>query len=122
MAWVPLTSTSVEPARLDIARWASGGIILSSVETKYQLGFVRHSGWLIGVLGASTPHGTWESALNEAASGLTSAANAAGNFASPRNRDPSWVGRIGRTGQPGGESVIHHLPGSPPPRANPESA
>src|ERR1700730_11350004 len=34
----PLTSTTVEPARLDIARWASGGISLSSIETKYQLG------------------------------------------------------------------------------------
>ena len=51
------------------------------METRYQLGFVRHAGWLIAVLGASTPQGTWESAMNEAASGLTSAANAARNFA-----------------------------------------
>src|SRR5712691_11320985 len=88
-AWLPLTSTTVEPARLDMARWASGGIILSSVETKYQLGFVRHAGWLIAPPSASTPHGTWESAMNEAASGLTSAANAAGNLALSRNRYPS---------------------------------
>src|SRR5229473_7273466 len=105
-AWLPLTSTTVEPARLDIARWASGGIILSSVETKYQLGFVRHAGWVIAVLGASTPHGTWESAMNAAASGLRSAANEAGNFALSRNRYPSWGGRIGGTGAPGGGSLI----------------
>ena len=42
--WLPLTSTTLEPARLDIHRWASGGIILSSVVTKYQLGFVFHAG------------------------------------------------------------------------------
>src|SRR6266851_2041 len=88
-AWLPLTSTTVEPARLDIARWASGGIILSSVETKYQLGFVLHAGLLIVPLSASTPHGTWESAMNEASSGLRSAANAAGNWALSRNRYPS---------------------------------
>jgi len=43
-AWLALTSTTVEPARLDIARWASGGIIRSSVVSKYQMGFVRHAG------------------------------------------------------------------------------
>jgi len=32
-----LSSTTVEPARLDIARWAPGGIILSSVVTRYLL-------------------------------------------------------------------------------------
>src|SRR5229473_2942275 len=53
-AWLPLTSTTVEPARLDIARWASGGIILSSVVTKYQLGFVLHAGSLTVPLSAST--------------------------------------------------------------------
>src|SRR5688572_24426820 len=44
--WLPLTSITVEPARLDITRWASGGIILSSVATKYQLGFVFQAGSL----------------------------------------------------------------------------
>jgi hypothetical protein len=39
-----VTSATVEPARFDIARWASGGIILSSVATRYQLGFVLHAG------------------------------------------------------------------------------
>ena len=47
----PLASTTVEPARLDIARCASGGIIWSSVDTRYQLGFVLHAGSVI----ASTP-------------------------------------------------------------------
>jgi hypothetical protein len=47
MAWLPLTSTTVAPVRLDIIRWASGGIILSSVVSKYQLGFVFHAGSLI---------------------------------------------------------------------------
>src|SRR6266853_6315066 len=106
MAWLPLTSTTVEPARLDMARWASGGIILSSVVTRYQLGFVLHDGWVIAPLSASTPHGTWESAMNEATSGLTSAANAAGNLALSRKRYPSSGGRIGGTGAPRGASFL----------------
>src|SRR5437879_13476433 len=69
-AWLPLTSTTVEPARLDIARWASGGIILSSVETKYQLGFVLQAGSLIAPLSASTPPGTWDSAMQAVAPAL----------------------------------------------------
>src|SRR5439155_21397096 len=104
--WLPLTSTTVDPARLDIARWASGGIILSSVETRYQLGFFFHAGWLIAPLRASTPHGTWESAMNSAASGLTSAANDSANFVLSRKRYPSCGGRIGGTGAPGGGSLM----------------
>ena len=38
------------------------------------LGFVLHDGRVIAPLRASTPHGSWESAMNEATSGLTSAA------------------------------------------------
>src|SRR5438876_6245247 len=87
-------------------RWASGGIILSSVETKYQLGFVFHAGSLIVPLSASRPHGTWESAMNAAVSGSTSAANEARNFALSRNRYPSCGGRIGGTGAPGGGSLM----------------
>ena len=48
MAWLPLASTTVEPARSDIARWAGGGIIRSSVATRYQLGLIRHAGSVIG--------------------------------------------------------------------------
>jgi hypothetical protein len=43
----PQASTTVEPARLDIAHCASGGIILSSVDTRDQLGFVLHAGSVI---------------------------------------------------------------------------
>jgi hypothetical protein len=63
-----VTSEIVEPARFDIARCASGGIILSSVETRYQLGFVLHAGSLTAPLSASSPHGTCESAMKAAAS------------------------------------------------------
>jgi TetR/AcrR family transcriptional regulator, transcriptional repressor for nem operon len=34
MAWLPLVSTTVGPARVAIWRWAGGGIILSSVVTR----------------------------------------------------------------------------------------
>src|SRR5207247_2949146 len=106
MAWLPLTSATVEPARLDMKRWASGGIILSSVTMRYQLGLVLHAGSLILPLRASTPHGTWESAMNAAFSASTSAANEAGNFGLSRNRNPSCGGNIGGTGAPGGGSLI----------------
>src|SRR5258706_16245213 len=106
MAWLPLTSTTVAPARLDMARWASGGIILSSVVTRYQLGFVLHAASLIAPLMAPMPHGTWESAMNAAFSGSTSAAKEAVNFALSRNRKPSCGGSIGGTRAPGGGVFI----------------
>ena len=34
-----MDSTTVEPARFDMNCWAGGGIIRSSVATRYQLGF-----------------------------------------------------------------------------------
>jgi hypothetical protein len=49
---------TVEPARSDKRRWAGGGIILSSVATRYQLGLLFHAGSLILPLSAPTPHGT----------------------------------------------------------------
>src|SRR5438552_18493645 len=116
--WLPLTSTTVDPARLDIARWASGGIILSSVETRYQLGFVFHAGLLIAPLRASTPHGTCESAMNSATSEVTSAANDAANSFLSRNRYPSCGGRIGGTGAPGGGFLIGAATDSPASGAN----
>src|SRR6202521_4371633 len=94
MAWLPLTSTTVEPARLDMAGWASGGIILSSVAIRYQLGLALHAGSLIAPLMAPMPHGTWESAMNVAFSASTSAAKEAGNFALSRNKKPSCRGSI----------------------------
>jgi hypothetical protein len=57
-----LTSATVEPARFDIARCSSGGIILSSVDTRYQLGFDFQAGSLTAPLSASRPNGTCESA------------------------------------------------------------
>src|SRR5437899_8525588 len=84
--WLPLTSATVEPARFDIARCASGGIILSSVDTRYQLGFDFHAGSLTAPFRASRPHATCESAMNAAAAALTSAANDARNSVRSRNR------------------------------------
>ena len=62
-----------------------GGIILSSVATKYQLCLVFHAGSLIVPLSAPTPHGTWESAMNAAFSASTSPAKEAANLALSRN-------------------------------------
>src|SRR5436190_3317742 len=98
--------------------WAGGGIILSSMATRYQLGFVLQAGSLIAPLSASTPHGTWESAMNAAASALTSAANAARNFALSRKRYPSCGARIGGTGAFGGGSLISEDTDSPLSGAN----
>src|SRR5207245_11452772 len=39
--------STVEPARSDISRCSDGGIIRSSVVTRYQLGLLRHAGSLI---------------------------------------------------------------------------
>jgi len=47
-----------------MARWATGGIIRSSVVTRYQQGLARQVGWLTWPPRASTPHGTCESARN----------------------------------------------------------
>src|SRR5258707_5137691 len=115
MEWLPGASTTVEPARPDMTRWAGGGIIRSSVATRYQLGLLRQAGSLTAPLRASTPHGTCESAMNAASSAGTSAANEAANFPRSRNRNPSWGGRIGGTGAPGGGSAINVLTDSPAP-------
>src|SRR5687767_12396138 len=87
-------------------RCASGGIILSSVATRYQLGFVLHAGSLTAPSSAPTPQGTCESAMKAAFSASTSAANEAANFDLSRNKKPSCGGRIGGTGDPGGGSLI----------------
>src|SRR3989441_10913541 len=113
MAWLPLSSTTVEPARLDMTRWAAGGIILSSVATRYQLGFAFHAGSLIAPLRASTPHGSCESAMNAAFSSSTSAAKEAWNFALSRKRYPFRGARIGGTGAPGGGFLISASTDSP---------
>src|SRR2546426_9224480 len=89
-----------------MARCAAGGIILSSVTIKYQLGFVFHAGSVIAPPRAVTPHGTWESAMNAAFSVSTSAAKEAGNLALLRNRKPFCGGRIGGNGGAGGGAFM----------------
>src|SRR5258705_8352228 len=113
MAWLPATSTTVEPARSDMARWAGGGIMWSSVATRYQLGFVRHAGSLTMPPSASTPHGTCESARNSACEVGRSPANEAWNLSRSRKRNPLVGGRMGGTGDPGGGSAMRVLTDSP---------
>src|SRR5467141_1183301 len=96
-----------------MTRWAGGGIILSSVDTRYQLGLVLHAGSVIVPASAPTPHGTWELAMNAAVSTSTSAAKEKWNLASSRNKKPSCGGRIGGTGAPGGGSLISDDTDSP---------
>src|SRR4051812_42056092 len=92
-----------------MARWAGGGIMWSSVATRYQLGLSRHAGWLMAPPRALTPHGTCESAMNWATSVGRSAAKDAANLSLSRSRNPSTGGRIGGTGAPGGGSAIRVL-------------
>src|SRR5207342_1927589 len=98
--------------------WAAGGIILSSVATRYQLGLVFQAGSLIVPLRAPRPHGTCESAMKAALSASTSAAKEARNLALSRNRYPSCGGRIGGTGAPAGGSLMSVSTDSPFPGAN----
>ena len=56
------------------------------MDTRYQLGFVVHAGSLTAAVERFETHGTWESAINAAASALTSAANDARNFVRSRNK------------------------------------
>src|SRR6266498_467634 len=118
MEWLPATSETVESARSAIERCAGGGIIRSSVVTRYQLGLIRQAGSVIGPLRASTPHGTCESAMNAASSAGRSPANDAWNFSRSKNRKPSVGGRIGGTGAPGGGSAISVFTDSPLSGAN----
>jgi hypothetical protein len=84
MAWLPAASTTVAPARSDIVRWAAGGIIRSSLATRYQAGLVRQAAWAIAPPRASTPHGTCESAMNAAWSAGRTPANDSWNFPTGR--------------------------------------
>src|SRR5438309_8726814 len=118
MEWLPAISTTVDPARWDMVHWAAGGIIRSSVVTMYQLGLVRQAGSVIDPPRASTPHGTCESAMKAACSAGTSPANEAANFWRSKSRKPSFGGRIGGTGAPGGGLAIRVLTDSPLSGAN----
>src|SRR3977135_2701669 len=96
-----------------MARWAGGGIIRSSVASKYQLGLDLQAGSLMVPPSASTPQGTWASAMKAASSGSTSAANDAANFSLSKRRNPPSDGTIGGTGAPGGGSLIRLATDSP---------
>src|SRR3954467_11104351 len=89
-----------------MARWGGGGIIRSSVATRYQDGLTRHAGSDTAPLSASTPHGVCESAMKAACCGGRSAANEGANFSRSRNRKPSFGGRRGGTvAQRGGSAI-----------------
>src|SRR6266550_3213211 len=118
MAWLPATSTTVEPARSDMARWAGGGIMRSSVATRYQLGLLRHAGSLTAPPSASTPQGVCESARNAACAAGRSPAKESWNLSRSRKRKPLMGGRIGGTGAPGGGSAMRVLTDSPLSGAN----
>src|SRR2546425_11893782 len=93
-------------------RCAAGGIIRSSVTTRYQLGLVFHAGSVMAPARASTPPGTCDSAMNAAVSAFTSPANDAANLAQSRNKQPPWGGHIGGARGPGrgdGDRVRHVL-------------
>src|SRR5882757_4094903 len=113
MAWLPATSTTLAPARLDIARCAGGGIILSSLATRYQLGFERQAGLDTVPSRAAMPHGTCDSARKAASSGSRSPAKDAANFDLSNIRNPFCGGRIGGTGAPGGGFLISVATDSP---------
>src|SRR5215469_15122616 len=118
MAWLPATSVVVALARLAMTRWAGGGIILSSVVIRYQLGLVSQAGSVTVPLRASTPQGTCASARNAASAAARSPAKEAWNLSRSRNKNPSWGGRIGGTGAPGGGLAISVLTDSPLSGAN----
>jgi hypothetical protein len=72
VACLPCEVLTATPTAQDmIVEAAQGGIIRSSVATKYQLGFFFHAGSLIAPSSAATPQGTWESAMNCAFPGST---------------------------------------------------
>src|SRR4051812_49802630 len=96
-----------------MARWAGGGIIRSSVATRYQLGFDLQAGSVILPLTASSPQGTWAFAMNSASSGSTSAAKEAANFSLSSSRYPFSGGRIGGTGAPRGGALVRVATDSP---------
>src|SRR5580658_8837324 len=117
-AWLPGVSTTVAPARLAMNCCVGGGIILSSVATRYQLGLLRQAARLTFPESASMPHGTWESAMNAALSASTSPANDTGAFAGSSKRNPACGARIGATAAPGGGSLIKAATDSPASGAN----
>lgn len=62
--------------------------------------------------------GTWETPMNSASPGSTSAAKESANFPGSRKRKPSCGGMIGGTGAPGTGSLIRVPTDSPLSRVN----
>jgi hypothetical protein len=56
--------------------------------------------------------------MNAASPAGTSPANESWNFSRSKNKNPSWGGRIGGTGAPGGGSAMSVLTDSPLSGAN----
>src|ERR1700760_1071418 len=101
-----------------MARWAGGGIMRSSVETRYQVGRDRHAGSVMTPPRAPTPQGTWESAMKSASAAATSPAKESANLSRSRKRKPSDGGRMGGTGAPGSGLAMRVLTDSPVSGAN----
>src|SRR5579859_1236889 len=91
----------VAPILSAMARCADGGIIRSWVVTRYQLGLARQAGSVMAPAGASTPHGTCESAMNAAWPAGRSAANEAWNLSRSRKQE-AVPGRQDRRLRPAG--------------------
>ena len=103
MAWLPATSVTVAPARSAMARWAGGGIIRSSVATRYQLGLARQAGSVIAAAESVDAPRDLGVGHERGLVGRQSAANEAANFSRSRRRKPSSGGRIGGTGRRGAD-------------------
>src|ERR1700730_14515324 len=118
MAWLPGTAVTVAPVRSAMARWAGGGIIRSSVTSRYHDGLDRQAGSVMAPPGASRPQGACESAMNAAWAAGTSPANEAANLSRSRNKNPFLGGRIGGCGPSAGEPPLNEVTGSPLSGAN----
>src|ERR1700722_21033507 len=117
-AWLAAACDTVAPIRSAIARWAAGGIILSSVVVRYQLGLARQAASVMSAVVASAPQGTWAAAMNSACSAGRSPANEAWNCFWSRKRKPLLGGRIGGWGHAAGNPAMREPTDSPVSGAN----
>ena len=102
----------VAPARLAICRWAGGGIIRSSVATRYQLGLLLQAGSVTAPPSAVNAPRNLRVGHERGLLGSTSAANEAANLALSRNRKPSCGRqdrRHGRARRRIGDQRVHRL-------------
>ena len=92
------------------ARCAGGGIIRSSVVSRYQLGLIRQAASVIVPPSAFTPQGTWESAMNAACPAGRSPANDACRAAPPAASADAASGAVMCRGHPVGIRRFRRLP------------